>query len=113
MKKYKNDALLILVFAVISLSVLLCISVFKKSGDYVKVTVDGKVEYFILTQNLEKKIVTGGNENLMVIENGKVYIKSASCPDKICVLHKPISKTGETIICLPNKVVLEITDEKD
>ena len=32
----------------------------------------------------------------------------ANCPDEICVHHKPISKNGETIVCLPNKVVVVI-----
>ena len=33
----------------------------------------------------------------------------SSCPDLICVRHKAVSETGETIVCLPHKLVIEIT----
>jgi hypothetical protein len=37
----------------------------------------------------------------------------ADCPDKLCVHQKAISATGETIVCLPNKVVVEIAGETE
>ena len=33
---------------------------------------------------------------------------SADCPDHLCVKQKAISKEGESIICLPNKVIVEV-----
>lgn len=47
--------------------------------------------------------------NLFVCENGEVRMMQSSCPDLICVRHKAVSKTGETIVCLPHKLVIEIT----
>ena len=47
----------------------------------------------------------------LVIENGKARISHADCPDGICEEYRPISYVGETIICLPHKVVIEITGE--
>ena len=35
----------------------------------------------------------------------------ADCPDKICVNTGKISKIGETIVCLPHRVVVEIQGE--
>lgn len=46
--------------------------------------------------------------NLVVIKNGKVYVDNADCHNQICVRHRPISKKGETIVCLPNKILIEI-----
>lgn len=46
--------------------------------------------------------------NTVVIENGSVYVSDADCKNQICVNHSPITKKGESIICLPNKVIVEI-----
>lgn len=46
--------------------------------------------------------------NQLHITNGTAFVSHADCPDQICVRHKPITKTGERIVCLPNKVVITI-----
>ena len=46
--------------------------------------------------------------NTVVIENGSVYVSDADCKNQICVNHSPITKKGGSIICLPNKVIVEI-----
>lgn len=51
--------------------------------------------------------------NCVVIENGQVFMKEADCPDGYCVAHKAISKTNETIVCLPHKLVVEIYGSVD
>jgi hypothetical protein len=50
-----------------------------------------------------------------VIENNTARIKEADCPDELCVHQKEISKTGESIICLPHKLVIRISggEEKE
>ena len=47
----------------------------------------------------------------MQIKDGKVTMKEADCRDQICADHKAIEKSGETIVCLPHKVVIEIKSE--
>ena len=115
-KKVKND--LILVGAILSLS-LIGFFIFKltmKDGNLVSVSINGDEKYkYSITDNLETDIITGDddeNTNTLVIKDGEVYIKNANCPDKICVGHRPISKDGETIVCLPHKVVVSVTEEK-
>lgn len=72
----------------------------------VRITVDGSVygEY-PLDKNAEISI---GDTNVCVIEDGSVYMKSADCPDQICVKTKAIRTSASSIVCLPNKVVVEI-----
>ena len=36
----------------------------------------------------------------------------ANCPDKYCVHQNPIHSAGEVIVCLPNKLVVEITGKQ-
>ena len=43
-----------------------------------------------------------------MIKNGKADMTEADCPDKLCVHQKPVSKNHESIICLPNKVIVEV-----
>lgn len=51
--------------------------------------------------------------NELVIENGTVRMLKATCPDQVCVHTGAISKPGQTIVCLPNRVVIEITGSKE
>ena len=47
-------------------------------------------------------------ECIMIIKDGEVYMQEADCPNQICVHHAPISHRGETIVCLPNRIIIEI-----
>ncbi len=46
--------------------------------------------------------------NTVVIKNGEVYMKEASCPDRLCVHQGKKSRDGASIVCLPNKVVVTV-----
>lgn len=76
----------------------------------VEITVDGSVyQQLSLSENISIEIDGyGGGKNHLIIEDGVVHMESASCPDGICVRHRPIAKDGESIICLPNRVVVTI-----
>ena len=56
-----------------------------------------------LSENTEIKLAG----NIIEIKDGYVFMKEADCKDKLCVKHQPINKAG-SIICLPNRVVVEI-----
>lgn len=108
-KKRKNDIIFIVVLLVI-VSVIGAIYFFARAeGDTVFVTVDG--EFFAeypLSKDRTVEIRTGEKLNILVIKNGEAYVSEASCPDGICAAHKPISRDGESIVCLPNKVVITV-----
>ena len=52
-------------------------------------------------------------ENLVEIKDGKARMVYANCPDQYCVKHREISRNGESIICLPNQVVVTVTGGED
>lgn len=83
--------------------------VFFSKGTKAVVTLDGMV---VLEQNLEEDcqipIQTAEGCNVFQIQDGKAGIVEADCRDQICVEHTAISKAGETIVCLPHKLVVEI-----
>ena len=81
----------------------------QKNGEYVTITANGEVSVYPLAD--DRKIVLGDGKkgkNVIVIENHMVYMEEADCPDQICVRHKPVEKNGESIICLPNRVFVEV-----
>lgn len=76
-----------------------------KGGDTVVITEDGKAVFEgSLFEN--RKIELSGNT--VEISGGEVRVIYADCKNQICAEHAPISKKGETIICLPNRVIAEI-----
>jgi hypothetical protein len=111
----KKDLFLIIIIMITSVFFIIT-SVIKKgtSPNTVKITISG-LEYasYSLYNDREVEISNGYGNNKIVINNGMVFISEADCPDKYCVKHKPISKSGESIICLPHKLVVEITGEND
>lgn len=109
----KNDKILIiavLVLALIGGIVLLFTQKSATADGIVVVTIAGE-EYgqFPLDENIVEKIeLPDGSYNILAIKDGKADITEASCPDGICVRHRKISKTNQTIVCLPNKVIITI-----
>jgi hypothetical protein len=108
-KKRRNDVILI-VSLLLSLSLIgALLLLFSKEGDTVIVTVDGAVfgEY-PLCEDRVVEIRTNSTLNILVIRDGRAHIREASCPDGICAAHKPISRQGESIVCLPHRVVVTV-----
>lgn len=80
------------------------------SGSYVEIRIDGvRTAAYPLSSNLTQTIPgPDGSSNTFEIRNGTVYMREADCHDQVCVGMRGISNIGETIICLPHKLVLAI-----
>lgn len=110
-KKIKRDIMLISTLIIVCVAAFLIINfVVKKDGITAAVKVDGNIVYMLPLDKNASVTVEGyqGGSNTVVIENGTVYMKDADCPDKLCEKTGKISKNGETIVCLPHRVVVEI-----
>ena len=115
--RFRNDIILIAALLIISAIGFLYLFVFRTEGNVVRVSVDGK-DYgtFSLNENHIEEIRTGKegeNLNRFVISDGTVFMQEATCPDGICVSHRPVFRDGESIVCLPNRVVITVVDEAD
>lgn len=86
-----------------------------EQGAQVIVTVDGEVYgTYSLAEEQEIPIIQRGvTTNLLVIRDGEADMIEADCPDKLCVHQKAVSKNNETIVCLPNKVVVQVTGSEE
>ena len=78
-------------------------------GDKVIVTVDGK-DYGIysLFENQTIEVKQKTCTNYITIKDGKVSMESSTCKNQVCVNTGAISQTKDSIVCLPNKVMVEI-----
>ena len=79
----------------------------QRSHNTIRITVDGK-EFG--TYSLSKdQVIHIGDTNVCEIKDGKVTMIEATCPDHLCMKQHAIDSKGGTIVCLPNKVVIEGT----
>lgn len=111
-KKTKNDLILVSVLLLVIAVAAFGYFFIREEGDTVMITVGGEFSgKYPINENKIVEIRTENTENILVIRDGKVYMESASCPDGICTAHRAIFRDGESIICLPNQVVVTITSQ--
>ena len=97
----RADILLIVGIMILTIAGLFVWKKLQKPGAYVDILIDGTS---VKTLQLDK------DASYEVMQDGSVTVQDADCPDKICEKHRAINRTGETIICLPHKLVVEIKE---
>ncbi|MCI8771188.1 MAG: NusG domain II-containing protein [Lachnospiraceae bacterium] len=111
----RNDILLIvgIVLAALLAAGIYWLFIYKE-GTTVQVSINGKVTAsFPLDTDTTYTIKTAdGGINVLEIKNGAARIAEANCPDELCVHQKKISHQGENLICLPHKVMVDITNSE-
>lgn len=113
MKMKKNDKMLIAIVLIAAMGIFLVHNMLSgKGASTVTVKVDGKVTgTYSLIEN--QTIEINGGSNVLKIEDGIADMIEADCPDKLCVKQKAVSKNKESIICLPNEVIVEVKSDED
>ena len=108
--KIKRDIFLIAAFLCVALIIYAFLYLSSYEGDIVIVKVDGTVVKELPLNQDDEFTVSGfqGGINSIIIRNGSVLASDADCPDKLCVKTGKINRAGETIVCLPHRVVVEI-----
>ena len=106
----RNDIIFIAALLAVIAIAGACLYLFRGEGNTVSVSVDGKViaSYPLNVDRVEDIHTDHDGLNRLVIQDGKAWVETASCPDGICAAHKPIHREGESIVCLPNKVVITV-----
>lgn len=107
----KKDFILIGILLVIALAGLGVTQLLQhQEGASVTITVGGETYgTYPLNQSRVIEINDDKGYNKVIIENGRVHMEAADCPDQYCVQHAAIHSDHETIICLPHELVVEIT----
>ena len=114
MEKTRNrklDLIIIACMIAVGLLVLAVVWFTQKAGEMVTVEVSGEpVASFPLSEELTY-VINGknGGTNTLIIRNGYAWIEEASCPDGLCRNMGKIRNSSQSIVCLPNQVVIRIT----
>lgn len=108
----KDWILILIILCVAGLAFLLHEIIGKKGTNQVTIKVNGVIEGRYSLEE-DQNIEINNGSNILQIKNGKADMIEADCPDKLCVHQKPVSMNHESIICLPNRVVVEVESSED
>lgn len=117
MKKFKNDMILLAGILLGAAAIWLVPALLWGNAPAVVVVYRNgqRIGSYPLSENLSLSIPyeTEGGYNLLSIRDGKALISDADCPDRLCVKQRPIEGSGESVICLPHKLVIQIESGKE
>ena len=72
---------------------------------------DGNTFAMPLSKDDVLTVASSAGTNVVEVQSGKVRVSEADCPNQDCVDQGWISNAGQQIVCLPHKLVVNITDE--
>ena len=110
----KTRVLVLILLVVLVVSVALCLVFFlpkKSDRSLANVYVDGQL---VLSVDLSKResfvrtVETPYGNNSIQVEDGKIRVLDADCPDKVCVRSGWRTAGGAPIVCLPHKLVIKM-----
>ena len=110
-KSYRRDLILVGVLLVAVLGIYLLMRTYQKDttgpSPEAVVTVDGaEIGRYPLNRN--GTFVLNEGSNTLVVENGEAWVSEANCPDHVCMGMGHISRNGEFIACLPNRLIVVV-----
>ena len=106
-KRRRADLIVIGSLLLLALVLWLVLGAFRTEGGEVVVRVDGvETERHALTE--DGTFPLNGGSNILVIAEGQAWLSEANCPDRLCVRQGKIHYTGQSIICLPNRLTVTV-----
>lgn len=102
----------IIAFAII-LSAVFFLCSFSSTGETVEITVDGELYCsYSLYENRNIDVKTDYGNITVQIKDSKALVSKSDCKDNKCIKEREISRKGQTIVCLPLRVIVEIGGSK-
>lgn len=109
-RRHRNDIALIAALLIFAAAAWVFMLAARRDGASAVITSHGQeISRLPLSRDTTLTVGGDGHENTVVVENGRVYVSQASCPDHVCIRQGPISYDGQTIVCLPNRLVITVT----
>lgn len=108
-KMLKRNIVLISTLLIAGIAGILIVRSGSKNGSSADIYIDDKlVQTIDMSVDDEYTFQTDLGTNIVSVEAGAVSMKAADCPDKVCVRMGAKDRSGDTITCLPHKLVIEI-----
>jgi Uncharacterized protein conserved in bacteria len=106
-----GDVLICITLLFLALAGIVLPLLYTKQGDSIVIRVNNI--FYEEVSLTEDRILEIKDDNLSIcntisIQEGKVHMVSATCQNQLCTYQSPISAANESIICLPNKVIIEV-----
>ena len=109
LKSHRNDAILIAALLLAGGALLLWLGLTRQAGGLARVQIDGETVLELpLDQDAQVVLGEGEHTNTLIIENGAAQVIAAGCPDQVCVRQGAVRYNGESIVCLPHKLIVSI-----
>jgi hypothetical protein len=114
----KGDIIIIVVVSIVSMALWLGFNLFQDTSNQKSVVIksEGAIVAEIpidATTSASYVVENKYGYNEIRIEDGKVFIHSADCKNQLCVTEGVIQEPGRSLICLPNRVVVEIVGKRE
>lgn len=106
----------IIIASVVALALIIfCLTLgsFSSQGDIVEVHLNNKLLYSLPINKEETILIDDIFQNTIIIENNTVRVTQSTCPDGICENFGSISRGNESIICMPNRLIITIISDSD
>lgn len=115
----RGDFVLLAILAIITVSFIAPSALNSKESQkyegktYAKIEVDGDLYKQVRLTGTQQdiEIITERGYDLLRISDNGIHVVESDCPEKICMSYGHIDQVGEMIICLPNRMVIEIIGE--
>lgn len=108
----------VLLAVILAIGIIGSVLVLQKSeSSIVEIVQDGEVLYRLDLSAYKKsetiEIAYNGGKNTVLIENGKICMSHADCPDQTCVNMGWLQSSSLPIVCLPHHLVIQFADHND
>ncbi len=111
--KTRSWIVVLAVVAAVCIGLSLWLLLPKQQVTAVKVISEGKELCTIsLSKDTEFSVITPRGTNVVTVQDGKVAVTQADCPDHYC-MQRGWCSGGAQIVCLPNRLVLEFVGQTD
>ena len=105
----KADIVLLIIILVVGIPLSVLSLTEGIGGDKVRISLDGEIYgVYPLGEDREIEVTEDGHTNHITIKDGQVSMSYSTCLNQVCVNTGAISQAKDAIVCLPNRVVVEI-----